>query len=143
MPLATSIVITMNGEPQGKGRPRFARGHAYTPQATRNYETALKFAAQVAMRGREILEGPLKIEVFAGFGIPKSWSAAKSARALIGTIRPTGKPDIDNVLKAMDALNGIVWRDDAQVVTASISKRYTDNPRLRIEVERLWTGADA
>ncbi len=133
------MVVELLGEPVAKGRPRFGRGHAYTPQKTRNHETDLQWAAKLAMHGRPPIEGALKVEILAAFPIPQSWSKMKQARALAQTIRPTGKPDYDNVAKlAGDALNQIVWLDDSQIVTATVIKRYSANPRLRIEVEAVF-----
>jgi Holliday junction resolvase RusA-like endonuclease len=83
------------------------------------------------------MEGPLKVTVEAFFEVPRSWSKVKRENALCGLLRPIGKPDADNVLKCTDALNGVVWRDDSQIVMAIISKRYSDRPRLRIEVEAM------
>lgn len=143
-PLTRAVVIELAGEPKGKGRPRFSRkgGFAYTPQPTRNYEAALRYAGQVAMRGAAPIDGALRVDVLAAFPVPQSWSKIKQARAHAGTLRPTGRPDLDNVVKMLDALNGVVWRDDAQIVTATVQKRYSDRPRLRIEVEALFTGQD-
>jgi Holliday junction resolvase RusA-like endonuclease len=142
-PLLRRVVIELAGEPKGKGRPRFSRkgGFAYTPQPTRNYEAALRYAGQIKMADAAPIEGALKVEVLAAFPVPQSWSKIKQARAYAGTLRPTGRPDLDNVLKMLDGLNGVVWRDDAQIVDARIVKRYSDRPRLRIEVEQIFTGA--
>jgi len=140
LPAVRTVVVEMPGEPRGKGRARFSRasGVAYTPAATRNFEGSLKYMAQLAMKGAPPIEGPLKVEVLAAFSIPQSWSNKKKAAAMAGLIRPTGKPDADNVLKsAGDALNQVVWRDDAQIVIATIAKRYSDRPRLWITVEPL------
>lgn len=130
------VVVEMPGEPVAKGRPRFGRGRVYTPRKTSVYEDQLKWVARLAMRGREMFTGPVKVDMLALFEIPKSWPARKKTDALNGLVRPTGKPDIDNLLKtAADALNGIVWADDAQIVIASISKRYSDKASLRMMVE--------
>lgn len=138
LPASKYVVVELEGNPVGKGRPKFWKGHAVTPPKTRSYENNLADAALRAMHHRAPLDGPLKVEVIAAFAVPKSWSKKKKAAALTGLIKPTGKPDIDNILKASaDALNRVVWRDDAQVVIASISKRYSDRPRLRIEVEAV------
>lgn len=59
-----------------------------------------------------------------------------------GLLAPATRPDFDNCSKMVDALNGIVWIDDAQVVTAVIHKRYSDQPRLVIDV-RSFGGAVA
>jgi Holliday junction resolvase RusA-like endonuclease len=66
--------------------------------------------------------------------VPQSWSAKKRAAALAGAIRPAKRPDLDNIAKMLDALNEVVWRDDAQVVSGLIEKLYSDRPRLRVEV---------
>jgi len=131
------ITVEISGVPKGKGRPRFVRatGHAFTPQPTRSYESALKYSAHLAMTGKVPLEGPLRIELSALFPIPASWSQKKKAAAAAGNLRPTGRPDLDNLMKMLDAFNGVVWRDDAQVVSASIRKAYSDKPRLVVTVE--------
>jgi Holliday junction resolvase RusA-like endonuclease len=131
-----SIIIELLGEPKGKGRPRFVRrtGHAYTPQKTASFEAMLRYEAAVAMGGRLPLEGALRVQVSAYFGVPQSWSAKKRAAALAGAIRPAKRPDLDNIAKMLDALNEVVWRDDAQVVSGLIEKLYSDRPRLRVEV---------
>jgi Holliday junction resolvase RusA-like endonuclease len=132
----TPIVIELAGEPQGKGRPRFVRstGHAYTPAATRSYETTLRLAAQAVMAGRIPIDGAVEVEVLACMPIPASWSRVKRSDAITGMIKPTSRPDVDNLVKMLDAFNEIVWRDDKQVVSCWVSKVYSDKPRLRVEV---------
>jgi Holliday junction resolvase RusA-like endonuclease len=92
------------------------------------------------MRGRTPVTGPLALTVVAMLAIPKSWSKKKQAAALAGQERPTARPDWDNFGKVTDALNGIVWVDDAQVVEAMVIKRYAERPCLRIEVEEIEHG---
>ena len=97
---------------------------AYTPLKTANYEAIIKAFGIDAMAGRRPLEGPLQVLVIAYMPVATTWSRKKTASALAGVIRP-GRPDADNLLKAVaDALNGVVWRDDAQIAEATISKRY-------------------
>lgn len=132
----TEIVILLPGLPQGKGRPRFVRasGHAFTPARTRSYESLLQGAAIEAMSGQVPIEGPVSVSVSAYFPVPASWSKSKRAAALLGALRPTKKPDADNLLKILDSFNAVVWRDDAQVVEGSIAKHYSDQPRLEVRV---------
>lgn len=132
------IRIILDGEPRGKGRPRFVRatGRAYTPADTRSFEDRLRWAAQVEMRGRPLLLGALDIRVTARKSVPESWSRSRREQALKGEIRPTVKPDFDNFSKVVDALNKIVWGDDAQVVDAHIHKFYSEKPNMEIEI---WT----
>jgi Holliday junction resolvase RusA-like endonuclease len=132
------IQITVDGPPVGKGRPRFVRsiGRAFTPAKTANYEAILAAQGADAMGRKQPLEGPLRVVVTAFMPLAASWSKKKTAAALEGSIRP-GKPDADNILKVLDALNGIVWRDDSQIAEARISKVYDPDPRLEIQVAPL------
>jgi len=137
-PISSPVIIELPGPPVGKGRPRFSRhGFAYTPSKTRAYEARLAGAAQRAMRGREPLYGPLKAVVWAFMPVAASWSAKRRDAALAGVVRPTGRPDWDNLAKITDALNGIVWIDDSQVVEGSVVKRYSESPRFRIEISPI------
>lgn len=137
-PAKAMVVIELSGEPRGKARPRFSKsGHTYTPEKTRNYEAALRIEAQHAMAGAKPFEGPVRVTMTALFSVPQSWSQKKQAAALLGIDRPTKKPDWDNIAKLTDALNGVVWRDDRQVVCGSITKRYSDAPMLHIMVEAI------
>ena len=134
--MTTPITIELPGEPRGKGRPRFTRaGIAYTPAKTRSYEASLSWTAAAAMKGAKPLEGPLVLIVEAYMPIPMSWSGKRQRMAAAGDIRPTTRPDFDNIMKTLDGLNGIVWRDDAQVVDVRCVKAYSERPRLRITVE--------
>ncbi len=137
---APLVTIRLSGEPQGKGRPRFARasGRAFTPASTRSYEAALKYAAQMAMEASgshgALVGGQIAVFIRADMPIPVSKPKAFRRGIEAGCIRPTTKPDVDNIAKNIDALNGIVWADDKQVVSLTIEKHYSDTPALTIEV---------
>lgn len=127
------ITISLAGDPQGKGRARaFVRaGHVahYTPEKTRTYEGMIRTAAMAEMVGRQPLDQPLEMVLRAVCQIPASWPLRKQQKALTGEIKPTGKPDLDNVWKAWaDALNGVVFRDDSLIVKATLEKRYGPAP---------------
>ena len=65
--------------------------------------------------------------------IPKSFSKKAREAALAALIRPTTRPDGDNYLKGvLDALNGILWTDDARIVDMSCHKYYSEHPRLEV-----------
>lgn len=139
------LVVRLPGPPRGKGRPRMrvitpkaGRSFAgvYTDAQTRNYEGMLRQVAAVAMGSRPLLSGPLMVTVRALFPVPASWSRRKRSDALGGLLRPTGKPDADNLMKVIDSCNGIVWNDDSQVVDMRVIKRYSEKPSLAIFV---WT----
>lgn len=133
------ITFTIPGEARGKGRPRaFRRGaHVgmYTDAKTASYENLVKLAASEVMDGSP-LECAVNVSIWIKCQIPQSWSKKKSAAALSGDLMPTGKPDLDNVAKAiLDAMNGIVFVDDKQVVHLTVSKSYGVEPCAIVKVE--------
>lgn len=137
-----AITFSVPGQPYGKGRPRIGRvaGHArmFTPEKTVNYENLVKFAAQRSMAGAPLIEGAVYVTLSILCQIPASWSKVKQAAALAGTVYPTTKPDIDNVEKAIfDAINGVVWKDDVQVVDVVKVKRYGATPGVDVRIEVL------
>lgn len=70
---------------------------------------------------------------------PKSFSKRKASLAEAGEIKPTTKPDVDNYLKGVkDALKGIIWRDDSQVVDVYARKRYSARPRIEVKIKELF-----
>lgn len=130
------------GVPVGKGRPRAAkRGkhiQLYTPEKTATYEGVIALTARQAMAGGLLLEGPVATVMEIRLPIPQSWPKRKQAAALAGTEYPTKKPDADNVIKAIfDALNGVVWHDDTQVVDIVVRKRYAAVPGVAVEIVRI------
>lgn len=136
------IEIVVLGVPVAKGRPRFAKatGHTYTPEKTRNFEAALKYAAEQVMGDRPPLAGPISVEIEVMLPIAPSWPKKQQAAARSGALRPTKKPDFDNYAKTVDALNMVVWQDDGQVVDARVSKRFSDKPGMWIRVKPLEEG---
>lgn len=136
------IRIYLAGAPMGKERVRFvkATGRAFTPERTVNYEGRLALAAQQAMGGRPLLTGPVEVHLEAYVPIPESKPKRWKADALAGKIRPTKKPDLDNLAKSsFDALNLVVWTDDTQVTRAVLEKWYSDQPGLVLRVYEMAT----
>lgn len=136
------IRFTIPGEPQGKGRARIGRiaGHArmFTPAKTLAYEGLVAQMAQQAMAGAALLAGPVVMEADILFTVPRSASRKVRADSLAGLMRPTKKPDTDNVIKALcDGMNGVVWRDDVQVVELRVSKRFAEVPGVVVSVAPL------
>ena len=83
-------------------------------------------------------QGPLKLTITAYFPIPSSASKKKKELMLAGIIRPTIKPDWDNIGKIVtDALNHLAYDDDKQIVEAIVRKLYSDEPRVEIEIEEV------
>lgn len=130
--------FSMRGVPVGKGRARVTRtGHAYTPQKTRDYESAVKLAYMEAVKDKPYEKGvPLILSLGCAYPIPKNDSRKKRAEKLCGTTKPTVKPDLSNVLKAVeDALNGIAYADDAQITELHVTKYYSEFPGIEVLIE--------
>lgn len=140
------IYFKVDGEPVGKGRPKFSRRgdyvHAYTPKKTSDYEEKIKyeFLASNCERVPVYDKGiPIKVDMTIALGIPKSYSKTKREKCRLGLIAPTKKPDVDNVLKMLDALNGLAWHDDSQIVEVRAEKIYAEEPYLEVRIHpRDW-----
>lgn len=132
-----SVRFTVPGRALGKGRPRFSRksGTAYTPTETRNYEAYVRYLAVEAMKKAELapFEGPCKLVVRVYCEVPQSWSKKKRAAAETQQIAP-GRPDLDNYVKISDAMIGVVFKDDVQIVAIEAAKRFGQTPCMEVEV---------
>lgn len=126
--------IVVYDQPIPKARPRLGRGRVFTPRTTELAEHRIRetWARDV---GSVPLPGPVALHVTVYLRQPAS--LAKRDRA---TARPTKRPDIDNFAKTvLDALNGVAFLDDAQVVILLARKEYAQGapPRWEIAVDAL------
>jgi len=136
------VRFVVPGAPVAKGRPRIGKvgNHArmFTPAKTVNYEGLVAHEGHVAMAGRPLILGAVSMVLDVRLQVPASWSKRKQAQALDGTLHPATRPDLDNIEKAIsDGLNGVVWKDDAQVVEVRKCKRYAETPGVTVEIEEL------
>lgn len=123
------------GKPVGKARPRVYGKHAMTPESTVLYENLVKMMALQAMAGGRQLSGCLSLEVAILHAIPKSTPKSKVRDFVTGAVRPRSKPDADNVVKIIaDALNGVMYHDDAAIVEIIARKYYYGEPHVRVTV---------
>jgi Holliday junction resolvase RusA-like endonuclease len=131
----------IEGKTKGKGRPRFSNYgkfvKAYTPQDTASYENLIKLQFRITC-GKWYSELPLKMKITAIHGIVKSASQKDKLKMLSGELKPTKKPDADNIVKIIcDALNGIAYKDDTQVVELDFKKLYGEAEKEIVEIEEL------
>ena len=134
------LMYTVYDEPVGKCRPRFVRRgnftQTYTPAKTKSYEDEIRMMVKTAMGATELLETPVTVAIYIRVGIPTSFSKQKRKDALAGIIRPTKKPDLDNIAKCfLDAMNDIVYLDDKQVVSLHVTKVYAETPAVEVMVK--------
>ncbi len=120
-----TVEFSITGAPVPKGRPRMtSRGHAYTPQRTREAEQAIADAFR-KLNVTPFADVAVSIRIDCVFAPPQSWSKRKQAAARQGAVKKTTKPDADNLAKTVcDALNGLAWDDDSQIVKLTVTKRY-------------------
>lgn len=111
----------------------------YPDPDTERYEAMIREYAGLLMNTKHVppLENEVCLIVHSFREIPQSWSKTDQARALAANKRPTSRPDWDNYGKITDALNGVVWNDDSQVVDGRSLKYYSDRPGLRVEIRPM------
>ena len=138
-----TITFTVPGKPQGKARPRVVRqggfSRSFTPEKTVLYENWIRTCYQRAAGDYRFPDdAPLELSVTAVFPIPKSYSWRKKEGCFSGFIRPTGKPDCDNIAKSVaDALNGVAYRDDSRVCKLLVVKKYGEAEGLQVTVREI------
>ena len=125
----------------GKHGQDIARAQTYTDKDQRTEQHKL-IALMYEHRPPEPLQGALALGVRAYLPIPKSKPKKWQTAALAGIIRPTTKPDFDNLIKQIkDCCNRAFWEDDKQVVEylPGTGKYYNDGrgPRWEIEITEL------
>ncbi len=121
----------VDGLPVAQARPRFARSgnhvRTYDPAKSKNWKAYVAMVA--SSKGVRVQQGALRISMSFIFLKPKS---AKKR------VHHTVKPDLDNLVKGCkDALKGIAWVDDSQVVEIEARKFYGDTPGVEIDVVEI------
>lgn len=138
----TVWAFSLAGEPRGKARPRatvrggFAR--VYSDPTTRKYEQSIREVAERMMCGKMPLEGALSVSLRFRLSVPASYSKRLRTAILAGEEPYFGSFDADNLAKAiLDALNGVLFVDDKQVVRLFVEKLGAEQPGVDIRVEAL------
>lgn len=140
------IKFSIPGKPFGKQRPRVVHNgkssKAYTPKETVNYENLVKLMYQQEAKGWIFPDDSmLDVRIIVYYDIPKSISKKKRRLMLEHKIRPTKKPDFDNIGKIIcDSLNLVAYHDDSAVVDAQVRKFYSENPRVDVTIRRIDPG---
>ena len=132
--------FSVEGDPVAKGRPKFSsRGgfvKTYTPKKTVTYEHLVREEAVKAIGSSEPLETPVGVFIYIRLPIPKSYPKKRREACLNGFEKPCKKPDLDNLAKSvMDAMNGVVFKDDSQIVSLHCKKVYADFAGVDIAIK--------
>ena len=118
-------------KPKAAPRPRVTKFGTYNPKDYTQYK---KVISTIAKQKLIPTEHPVQMRIDFFFQIPKSWSKHKKEN-----IPPhTSRPDVDNLLKGVkDALNGIAYNDDSQVVSVFARKQYASKDGILIDIEYI------
>ena len=137
------LTFTVPGNPRPQQRHRTVRNKS--TGASFQYDPSKQdkdnFLAKImAMRPETPIEGPIRLEVTFGFQRPKSHFTKKGIR-LTAPFYVEKRPDIDNLVKLVtDAMNGVFFRDDSQIVVLLAVKMYSDQPNVHIYLEQTNPG---
>jgi len=129
--------------PVPKERPRVVKDPAtdktfgFTPSRTKHFTVEVSRVVDHVFAGRSPISGPVSLTMTFVIQVPKSWPKWKKEAALEGLIVPTGRPDMDNLEKALlDAFNEKLIVDDAYVIVRHARKIYGEMPMITASVEQ-------
>ena len=138
------VDLTIPGDPKAKGRPRATTigNHArlYTPAKTARWESVIR-AEAAPLFPEPIPAGvPVRVALVFWFALPES---QHRKREPVEAAWLPAREDWDNLGKLVcDALNGIAWVDDRQIVRAVVEKhrcgQLDNRPRTEVVIE--WEG---
>ena len=132
-------MIVVEGKIRGKQRRRFntKTGRVFTPKETITYENWIK-SCYIEQCG-EYLEGAIKASIYVYYKIPKSYTKKRVQAIREGKEMPLKTPDADNCAKiVLDSLNSIAYRDDSQIVSLIVVKRWTEeNERIEFRLDEI------
>lgn len=135
--MSNNFYFVIPGRPTGKARPRVTKWGTHNTETTVLYENLVKLKFQEAYKVNPV-ECPLKVDIYCYYGIPKGTSKIKTTAMLQVKIRPTVKPDVDNIAKIItDALNSVAYKDDKQIVELSVKKYYSDIEHVKVYIEEI------
>ena len=115
------------------------RGKFVNKQAIKylNYKSAVRMLSKVQYKG-ELIDTPIEVECRFYFKPPKSYTKTKMKQISSKQMLYTKKPDVDNLFKGVtDALNGVLYNDDSQIVKATMYKEYSDEDRIVVEIREV------
>ncbi len=136
------VDFEVKGKVKAKQSVRFTReGRRYTPGDMVEYANFVRMSfisKYPAWDVQNFANKPLKAEISVYMPVPKSYTKKKAAQALNNEVRPTVKPDCDNIAKNVnDALNGIAYPDDKQIVSLTVNKYYANSEFVKIKISEV------
>lgn len=147
LPVSVSFFVPGRAQPAGSKRGfafkgRDGRNHVAISDANpkaAGWKQDVKHTARQEYAGKKLLTGPI-CATFKFFALrPKYHFTSKGAlRPAFATARPTSKPDALKLARGVeDALTGVIYQDDSQIVEEHLYKHYGEYPGVLIELTAL------
>jgi Holliday junction resolvase RusA-like endonuclease len=148
--MTDALTFTVHGAAQPAGSKR-AFKHARTGavivtdanKKSRPWKQEVRNVAATAMlshghtNGGVLVDGPLRVDMTFYVPRPKGHYGVKGLRPS-APVYPTTRPDVLKLARGVeDALTGVVYRDDAQIVVESLRKQYGEPARVEVVVTPL------
>ena len=136
--------VYIASDPVAKERARLKKTRrvgeksAYTPTRTKEFEKVVGWCARWAMRGKDMADGPVSVNLLVGIEPPRKWTS--EMRRLLSEMPffHTRDPDADNIAKSvLDGCTGIIWKDDNVVADLTIVKIWHEKPFVALDVYDL------
>ncbi len=136
------IEFEIKGKAKAKQSVKFTKsGMKYTPSDIKEYANWVRLCfinKYPAWNAKAFENKPLQAIISVYMPIPKGFSKVKRNSSLSGDLRPIVKPDCDNIAKNInDALNGIAYPDDKQIVSLMVNKFYSDDERVTVAIQDI------
>jgi Holliday junction resolvase RusA-like endonuclease len=122
------VRLVIPGAPVGKARPRVTSHGTFTPPKTKRAEADVR-AVWREHGGLRLPDGPIVAHMHSYVERPAGHFTTKGKLSAAGRRAPfpVRKPDLDNAIKLiLDSLNGLAYRDDAQVVEIHARRLWKD-----------------
>lgn len=125
----SEVNFFVHGNPVAQGRPRFFRRGSfvgcYDPSKSKSWKDTIVW--QAIENKVPLLDGALDMRLVFSLKRPKSLPKK--------VIHHVKKPDLDNLTKAVkDALKGIAYKDDSQIISCMALKRYGEPLGVQIQI---------
>jgi Holliday junction resolvase RusA-like endonuclease len=130
------FIFTLHMDPVPQKQTRFTCIGGYP----RTYDPSKKDLEQIQWQIKpyapiEPLKGPVEVRYSFFMRIPKSTSGIQKRQMLNRKIHHIKRPDLDNLEYIVtNAMKGIVYHDDSQIVRKFSEKFYGDPPKVVIQV---------
>lgn len=128
--------FTHYGEPKGQPRARMSTKLNIMFDGSKSLrQTILEQVMAKMPKNFKPTSNYIECDITFYLNTPKGFSKRDTLLAELGIVKPTKKPDIDNLQKLIfDSLNKVLYADDSSVVTCNARKLYSCKPRTEISL---------